>query len=111
MRQQGPAVAGRPLALRVDPILVGGQPRFQFTVLGAGALLATATLPPRGGKIVVPTGPLGAGRHRLLVRSGTLSTEVEVRVLPASTLPAAAAALLLLLVGVARAGGARAEGV
>jgi len=95
------------VTLRVEPIQVGGQPRFQLSVLANGGreLLATATVPPRGGAVAVPTGQLGAGRHRLLVRSATLATEVEVRVLPAATLPGAAAALLVLLVLVARAAG------
>jgi hypothetical protein len=111
VRQEGPAFAGRPLTLRVAPIQVGGQPRFQFSVIApdrGSALLATVAVPPRGGTVAVPTAKLGAGRHRLLVRSATLVTEVEVRVLPWATLPAAAAVLLAVLVLVARAaGGAR----
>jgi len=111
VRQQGAAFTGRPLALGIAPIQVGGQPRFQFSVIApdeGNALLATVSVPPHGGTVAVPTARLGAGRHRLLVRSATLATEVEVRLLPGATLPAAAAALLSVLVLIARvAGGPR----
>ncbi|HQN39905.1 MAG TPA: hypothetical protein PLQ31_10285 [Thermoanaerobaculia bacterium] len=108
VRQAAPAIAGQSLRLHVAPIQAGAHSRYQFMVFGGGELLGKASLPARGGTLRVPTRGLAAGWHRLTVRSATLATEVDVRLLPGATLPVAAVLLLLLIFALSRTAGSAA---
>ena len=93
LESAGWAIAGRPLALHVEPRGPLADKRLTVIVFVDDERVGKFDLPRRAATHALPTAGLAPGRHRLLLKCGSERIESSFRVLP-GWLPWAAGAAL-----------------